>query len=99
MYRSIAIFAFAVAFTASLPVTGTAQTRATAAGTEITLRNGQNCFNNKCFRYDAARNAVSIQARVPVAAGNVRGSITPEQFNELFYRALRARERSSGRGS
>lgn len=98
MHRPLAILAFAAAFTASVPVTTSAQTRATAAGTEITLRNGQNCFNNKCFRYDAARNAVSIQARVPVAAGNVSGSITPEQFNELFYRALRARERSSGRG-
>lgn len=98
MFRPLAIFALATAFAVSAQAQTPAQTRTTAAGTEIVLRSGQNCFNNKCFRYDAARNAVSIQGRVPVAAGNVRGAITPEMFNELFYRALRARERSSGRG-
>lgn len=72
--------------------------QATASGGGIVLRDGQNCHNNKCLRYDARRNTVSIQARVPVAAGNVSGGISRDEFDALFYRALRARERSSGRG-
>lgn len=76
----------------------TSPTRTGPGGLEVEITDGQNCYANKCFRYDPARNAVSVQGRVAVLAGNVGDFVTPATFNALHATALRARFKTSGRG-
>ncbi|MEW9921109.1 hypothetical protein AB2B41_15960 [Marimonas sp. MJW-29] len=76
----------------------TSATRTGPSGLEIQITNGQNCWNNKCIRYNAARNTVSIQGRIGVPAGPIGDYVSPATFEALYGAALRAPERVSRYG-
>ena len=74
-------------------------TRQGPSGPEIALRDGQNCYDARCFDFDAGDNTVSVQARRAVPAGSVGDYVSPATFTALFQAALRAPERVNRGGA
>jgi len=67
----------------------------TAGGaTQVQIQAGQNCFDNKCFRYDPSRDTINVSGRrdirppagVPLASGR----ISPAEFRATFDRGMMA---------
>lgn len=68
----------------------------TASGaTEIQIRNGMNCYDNACFRYDARTGTVNVAGRrntsPPAGVNLASGSISTAEFRATHQKALRAR--------
>lgn len=66
-------------------------TRQGAAGPELQLVPGRNCFQNVCFFYDSRRNRVSIPGKegapVPGSVNVADGYMTPAEFRTLHQTA------------
>ncbi|MEO9781696.1 MAG: hypothetical protein ABJH07_03455 [Sedimentitalea sp.] len=70
-------------------------------GTEIQLETGRNCWANRCFSYDSARQMVSLPgknpARVPGAVNTQKGFVTETEFAAMFNAAAMSYANGVGR--
>ena len=62
--------------------------------TEIQIRDGMNCYDNKCFKYDPQSGAISVNGRRPTAPPPgvtlSDGSITAAEFSATFQTGMMA---------
>ncbi|MBJ6372321.1 hypothetical protein [Sedimentitalea arenosa] len=69
--------------------------------TQIQLSDGQNCWNNRCFRFSSVNRSVQVTGKYPVRAPrdiDLRdGYVTEAQFAAMFQTANMAYANGVGR--
>lgn len=90
--KALLLPAFLVITACEAPNSATRTTR--SGSTEIKLQNNQNCWDNRCMRYNAYNGTFSIPGRYSVnaPAGAIRsdGYISVDAFQQTYTRANRA---------
>lgn len=91
----------AVLLVAACAVPNNPSQTAGTSGTEIQLADGQNCWNNQCFRFSKVNRSVSVIGKFPVRVPreiDVRdGFVTESEFRAMFQRASMAYSSGVGR--
>ncbi|MBB93258.1 MAG: hypothetical protein CML68_01435 [Rhodobacteraceae bacterium] len=63
--------------------------------TEIQIRDGMNCYDNKCFKYSASKGTISVNGRrdtaPPAGVPLASGSISSAEFLATFQKGMQAR--------
>ncbi len=72
-----------------------------SGATQISIQNGRNCLNNRCFDLNTSRGSVQLTgknpARIPTGINYSDGFVTQDEFNRMFAAANSAYASGVGR--